>query len=83
MKKVLLRGPSLTQSGYGVHCRQVAKWLLSKNDYDVKFQALPWGDTPWIIDMKSHDGMIEKIMKNTVDMTEADKHRNYSCCGNR
>lgn len=67
MKKVLLRGPSLTQSGYGVHTRQVASWLLSKNNIDVKFQALPWGDTPWILDKNSHNGLIDKIIKNTVD----------------
>jgi len=47
MKRVLLRGPALTQSGYGVHCRQVARWLLSKNNIDLSVQALPWGITPW------------------------------------
>lgn len=68
MKRVLVRGPVLTQSGYGVHCRQLAKWCLSKGDWDVKFQALPWGDTPWIINPKLYGGLIEKIMKNTVDV---------------
>lgn len=68
MKRVVLRGPVLTQSGYGVHCRQVAKWLLSKSETEVKFQALPWGDTPWILDQKYDDGLIEKIMQNTVDL---------------
>jgi glycosyltransferase involved in cell wall biosynthesis len=69
MKKVILRGPSLTQSGYGVHCRQIASWLLSKTDWDVKFQALPWGDTPWILNAAAQNGLIEKIMKNTVDVS--------------
>jgi len=68
MKRVVLRGPVLTQSGYGVHCRQVAKWLLSKPETEVKFQALPWGDTPWILDQKYDNGLIEKIMQNTVDL---------------
>lgn len=67
MKKVLLRGPALTQSGYGVHCRQVAAWLLSKPELDVKFQALPWGDTPWILDKNANGGLIDKIIKNTID----------------
>jgi glycosyltransferase involved in cell wall biosynthesis len=70
MKKVVLRGPSLTHSGYGVHCRQVASWLLSRKDWDVKFQALPWGDTPWILNTKSYGGLIEKIMMNTVDISD-------------
>jgi len=69
MKKVLVRGPVLTQSGYGVHCRQIAKWCLSKNQWDVKFQALPWGDTPWIINPNYHDGLINQIMRNTVEVT--------------
>ena len=66
MKKVVLRGPVMTQSGYGVHSRQVARWLLSKNDVDVKFMATPWGDTPWILDKNLHDGLVGKIMDRTV-----------------
>ena len=69
MKKVLFRGPALTQSGYGVHSRQVAKWLLTKSNVDVKFQTLPWGDTPWILDKNSHDSLIDKILKNTLDVS--------------
>lgn len=68
-KKVLLRGPVLTQSGYGVHSRQVAKWLLSRDDLDVEVQALPWGDTPWIIDKNANDGLIGILMEKTVDPT--------------
>lgn len=75
MSKVLLRGPALTQSGYGVHCRQVASWLLSKQDVDVKFQALPWGETPWILDRNSHGGIIGKIMDNTVEVSPGEKGR--------
>jgi len=70
MKKVILRGPALTQSGYGVHCRQVAKWLLSKDSIDLKFQALPWGDTPWLINSSKNE-LIEKIMKKTIDLSES------------
>lgn len=57
----------MTQSGYGVHCRQVARWLLNKENVDVKFNILPWGDTPWLIDENLYDGLIGKIMKKTVD----------------
>lgn len=67
MKKVLLRGPVLTQSGYGVHARQIASWLFSRNDLDVEVQALPWGDTPWIIDKDTNSGLIGKLMERSVD----------------
>lgn len=63
-KTVVLRGPLLTQSGYGVHGRQVARWLLDKSgDIDVKFIVTPWGDTPWIINPDSCDGLAGQIMR--------------------
>ena len=68
MKRVVVRGPALTQSGYGVHCRQVIRWLFTKSNVDVKFQVLPWGDTPWLLDAKLHNGLIEKITKNTIEI---------------
>jgi len=67
MKTVLLRAPTLTQSGYGVHSRQIARWLLSRPDIDVKFHVLPWGTTPWYVNPSSLDGLIGKIMHKTVD----------------
>lgn len=66
MKQVLMRGPVLTQSGYGVHSRQVAQWLLKKNDINVKFIATPWGDTPWIVDPSAYGGLIKEIMTRTT-----------------
>ena len=64
MKKVLIRGPLLSQSGYGVHSRQIFKWLLSKG-YDVSCQVLPWGITPWYLNGKSLNGLIGEIMTRT------------------
>lgn len=66
MKTVVLRGPVLTQSGYGVHTRQVARWLMSRKDFDVKFVTLPWGDTPWLLHPDLHDGLAGEIMKRSV-----------------
>lgn len=68
-KTVVLRGPVLTQSGYGVHCRQVARWLLRREaagDINVKFIATPWGDTPWIVNHKACDGLASQIMQRAV-----------------
>lgn len=64
-KTVLFRGPALTQSGYGVHSRQVIKWLLSRQNVELHVQALPWGETPWIIDANAYDGLIGKILSAT------------------
>lgn len=67
MKRVVLRAPVLTQSGYGVHSRQVARWLLQQPNIDVRFHALHWGTTPWLLNGDSHNGLIGEIMKRTVD----------------
>jgi glycosyltransferase involved in cell wall biosynthesis len=56
----------MTQSGYGVHSRQVARWLIGRPDIDVKIMATPWGDTPWILDKNLEEGLIGKIMDRTV-----------------
>lgn len=68
-KRVLLRGPVLTQSGYGVHARQVARWLFSNPQLDVEIQALPWGETPWLIDKNLENGFVGTLMEKTVDPT--------------
>jgi len=66
-KSVLLRGPLLTQSGYGVHARQIAAWAIGRDDFEVQVQATPWGETPWIIDESACGGLIRSIMERTVD----------------
>ncbi len=60
MKRVILRAPVLTQSGYGVHSRQIARWLMSLPNVDLTIQALPWGITPWLLD--SEDPLVGKMM---------------------
>ena len=64
-KKVLIRAPLLSISGYGVHCRQIFKWLMSREDFDVRAQVVPWGNTSWMIGPDLESGMIEKIMSLT------------------
>jgi glycosyltransferase involved in cell wall biosynthesis len=72
MKKILCRAPVLTESGYGVHARQIARWLL-ENNYDVTFQCLNWGDTPWVTNRDAYDGLIGKIM----DRSDFDNKKVY------
>lgn len=59
-KKVLIKGPLLTQSGYGVHSRQVFKWLLDREDFEVKCIVTPWGRCSWILDQQND--LIKSIM---------------------
>lgn len=64
-KLVVIKGPLLTQSGYGVHCRQVFKWLISREDFDVKCIATPWGSCSWLLDPENK--IIQEIMKRTIN----------------
>ena len=66
MKNVILRAPVLTQSGYGVHSRQVARWLIGLADQKkikLSIQVVPWGDTSWFLNPDLCDGLIGKIMQ--------------------
>ena len=70
-KKILVRGPLLSESGYGNHSRQVFRWLLARhaND-DIKVQILPWGSTSWYVDPSAEGGLIGEIMKRSSDPNE-------------
>jgi len=59
---VLLRAPLLTNSGYGIHSRQIFEWMLNRKDFNVTTQALQWGATPWIINPSTENGIFGKIM---------------------
>lgn len=65
MKKVLIRGPLLTQSGYGVHSRQILSYFLSRKDVEVTTQILQWGITPWCVNSEKEGGIYaEAISRN-------------------
>jgi len=72
-KRVLLRAPVFTSSGYGVHSRQVAKYLLDKHDngdIELFIRALPWGITSWILDKGAANGLVGRLMQRTGNVTE-------------
>ncbi len=63
--KVLVRGPLLSISGYGVHTRQLWKWARSKKDWDVRAVIVPWGQCTFHINPDSEDGLIGDIMERS------------------
>jgi len=71
-KSVLVRGPVLTNSGYGVYSRQVARWLLEKESVETNFQLLPWGITPWKLDTDCEAGLVGKIIEKSNPPTFSD-----------
>lgn len=62
VKKVLLKGPMFTSSGYGVHSRQVFTALSQRNDIDLFLQPTDWGNTSWILNQEFNNGIIKKML---------------------
>ena len=71
MKSVIIRGPLLSQSGYGNHARQVFRWILNKHPHDeIRVQVLPWGNTSWYVDPSAENGLIGEIMNRTGEISK-------------
>jgi len=48
-KKIFVRGPVLSQSGYGEQSRFALRALRSREDlFDIYVQPIPWGKTGWV-----------------------------------
>lgn len=66
MKTVLLRAPTLSRSGYGVHARQIARWLFRKaaveHSLDITAELLRWGNTHWLTDLDDEDGLVRELI---------------------
>jgi glycosyltransferase involved in cell wall biosynthesis len=71
MKKVILRAPVLSRSGYGEHARFVLKALQQNPDFDIHIMPLNWGKSNWLSEdteeRREIDNLIQKlaISKNT------------------
>ena len=68
MIKIFLRGPILTQSGYGHHARTVYRALKTKPElFDIYIQPLPWGKTSWVWETNEEREEIDKILTKTIE----------------
>ena len=48
-KKILVKGPVLSQSGYGEQARFALRSLRSREDlFEIYVVAIPWGKTGWV-----------------------------------
>ena len=68
MKKVIVKGPLLSQSGYGEHARFIFRSLMSRPDlFDVYAVAISWGKTGWIMEDSEERTQIDEILAKTVN----------------
>jgi len=62
---VLIRAPLLSISGYGIHSRQIFRWLESRDDFNIFSQIVMWGNTSWMINSDFEDGLVGRIMNTS------------------
>ena len=69
-KKILVRGPVLSQSGYGEQARFALRALRSQDDvYDVYIQPIRWGNTGWIWDINEEREWMDATIAKTARYT--------------
>lgn len=66
-KKIILKGPVLTRSGYGEQARFALRALRSREDlYDIYIQPLQWGHTSWISEQSEERDFIDECIRKTI-----------------
>jgi len=66
-KKVLVRGPGLTSSGYGEHARLILRALRSYEDhFEIFFESTGWGQTGFFIDDNEERAWLDFLVSKTA-----------------
>ena len=67
-KKIFVRAPCLSQSGYGEQSRFALRALRSREDlFDIYIQPIPWGQTGWVWeDNEFRQWMDERIVSTQI-----------------
>lgn len=64
--KVLVRGPALTRTGYGEHCRFVLRALREAENLDIYLLPVNWGQSSWVWENSEEREWIDAIVKKTA-----------------
>jgi len=71
-KKLLVRGPALSRSGYGEHTRFILRCLRSREDiFDIYLHNLNWGKTGWIWEQDEERAWLDQLIFKAVQHTHA------------
>ena len=66
-KKIIIKGPLLTRSGYGEQARFALRSLRSREDlFDIYIQPIQWGQTSWSSDMDEERVWIDQTIEKTI-----------------
>jgi len=71
-KKVIVKGPALSASGYGEHARFVLRSLRAKEDlFDIYLHNITWGKTSWVFEDSEERRWIDGLIKKTAEYIQA------------
>ncbi len=66
-KKIIVRGPALSQSGYGEQTRFALRALRKFSDrFDIYLLNTPWGNTGWIWQNDEERNWIDSLLFKTI-----------------
>ena len=66
-KKVIVRAPALTRTGYGEHGRFVLRCLREMEDkLDIYLMPVPWGQSNWIWENNDERSWLDEIITKTA-----------------
>lgn len=73
-KKILVRGPVLSRSGYGEQARFALRALRRYEDeYEIYLVNIPWGKTSWVVDDNEERRWIDLLIIKTQHYIEKNK----------
>ena len=75
--KIFVKGPVLSQSGYGEQARFALRALKSREDlFDIYIHPIPWGKTGWIWKNDEFRSWMDKKIANTqIEITNKNERR--------
>ena len=78
-KKILLKGPLLTRSGYGEQARFALRSLRAHEDkFDIFIQPLEWGKTSWVNDLNDERDWIDQTIEKSIFFIQQGGKFDYS-----
>jgi len=64
--KVVVRGPALTRTGYGEHCRFVLRALREIKELDIYLVPVNWGQSSWVWENSEERKWLDELVKKTA-----------------
>ena len=72
-RKILVRGPALSRSGYGEHCRSVLRALRSDDRNDVYLLNVGWGASGWLFEENEERDWIDSTIMKTAKKVQSEE----------